>query len=174
MDAKALIRGLKRGDSASYETMFRLHYARFVAFATAITHDRTASEDLVQEAFMKVWINRSKLDENLSLENYLYVLVKRAVLNFIRDRKFVEGLDSHGILELAGDADIIAGISEEETREKIRGGVAALPAQRRTVFLLSREEGLSNKAIAERLGLSEKTVERHITLALSDLRRHLS
>lgn len=174
MDSKALIRGLRRGESASYEELFRLHFARFVAFAYAITRDRVASEDLVQEAFMKIWINRSKLDENLSLENYLYVLVKRAVLNFIRDRKFVEALDSDGLLELAGDSDTIGRISEKETRERLISGVASLPPQRRTVFLLSREEGLSNKAIAERLGLSEKTVERHITLALSDLRRHFS
>ena len=50
-----------------------------------------------------------------------------------------------------------------------------MPPQRRKVFLMSRRESLSNKEIAQKLSLSEKTVERHITLALTDLRKkHLS
>ena len=65
-----------------------------------------------------------------------------------------------------------------ETRDlisSIRTCVDNMPPQRRKVFLMSRRESLSNKEIAQKLSLSEKTVERHITLALTDLKKnHLS
>ena len=48
-----------------------------------------------------------------------------------------------------------------------------MPPQRRSVFLMSRTRGLSNKEIAENLQISVKTVERHMTLALAELRKEI-
>ena len=119
---------------------------------------------------MKVWVNREKLDESLSIGNYLYVLVKRATFNFIRDRKFAESLTEE-LLNSESRTD--NSIDARDAIRRIEDGVERLPAKRREVFLMSRKEGLSNKEIAEELSLSVKTVERHITLALSDLRKNL-
>lgn len=94
MNQRRLILGLKRGDHDSYETLFDLYYAKFVNFADAILKDRTVAKDIVQEAFIKLWVNRARLDENLSLENYIYVIVKRLVLNYIRDNKPTESLEA--------------------------------------------------------------------------------
>lgn len=170
MSEAELIQGLKRGEYSSYETLFKMHYARFVNFVATLISDREAAKDLVQEAFMKVWVNREKLDESLSIGNYLYVLVKRAAINFIRDRKFAESLTSE-LLDRSAQSD--TALDAKEALRKIESGVEKLPAQRRAVFLMSRKDGLSNKEIADELSLSVKTVERHITLALSDLRKNL-
>ena len=51
--------------------------------------------------------------------------------------------------------------------------VENMPPQRQTIYKLSREEGLSNDQIAERLGLQKKTVENHLNLALGDIRNML-
>ena len=67
MDETKLIEGLKRGDYTSHETLFSLYHVRFVHFADKLIGDRHASKDLVQEAFMKVWLKREKLDASLSI-----------------------------------------------------------------------------------------------------------
>ena len=97
MDERKLILGLKKGDHDSYETLFDLYYAKFVNFADALLRDRTVAKDIVQEAFVRIWLNRAKLNEYQSLENYIYVIVKRLVLNYIRDLKPVENLDSENV-----------------------------------------------------------------------------
>lgn len=174
MDEAILIAGLKQGDNSSYETLFKLYYVRFVKFADAIIDDRQAAEDLVQEAFMKVWLNRSKLVEGLSISNYLYVLVKRAAINFLRDRKFAEDISAELGESLPSDHSLESSYSADETLKRIVARVEKLPERRRTVFRLSRGKGMSNKEIAQALNVSEKTVERQITLALQDIRKTLS
>jgi RNA polymerase sigma-70 factor (ECF subfamily) len=49
-----------------------------------------------------------------------------------------------------------------------------MPSQRRAIFMMSRDKGMSNKEIAESLQISVKTVERHMTLALAELRENIS
>jgi len=167
---KDLIKGLREGKANAYETLFKLFYAKFVGLVTAVIGDKNTAQDLVQEAFMKVWINREKLDENLSIQNYLYVLVKRAMLNLIRDRKFATSLDSKAVQQIMDDTGTQNIVETDDLKEKIIEAVAEMPPQRREVFLMSRSQGLSNKEIADYLNISVRTVERHISLALSDLR----
>ena len=174
MDEAKLIAGLKAGNYESYKTLFHLHYARLVCFVDGIIEDRHAAEDLVQEAFVKVWLNRQKLNENLFIENYLYVLVKRATLNFIRDRKFAEDISVEVLQGLSSGDTTGEAVDVNETRRRIQSVVQMMPEKRRKVFRMSRNDGLSNKDIASQLKLSEKTVERHITLALQDIRKTLS
>lgn len=97
MNERRLILGLKKGDHDSYETLFDLYYAKFVNFADAIIRDRTAAQDIVQEAFIRLYLNRDKLNENKSLENYLYVIVKRLLFNHLRDTKPVVSLESESV-----------------------------------------------------------------------------
>lgn len=166
MTEKNLIKGLREGAYSSYEILFKLYYAKFVHYADSIVGDFEAAKDLVQESFMKVWLNREKLREDLSIHNYLFVLVRRASLNFLRDKKIIETLDS----DFVDDVHESASSASEEKFEMVMSAVDSMPAQRKAVFKLSREEGLKNKEIAEHLNLSEKTVERHMTLALRDIR----
>ena len=176
MDGRKLISGLKRGDHDSYETLFRLYYAKFVNFADAIIKDRNVAKDIVQEAFIKIWANRARLDENQVLQNYIYVIVKRLILNYLRDHRPSESLESEVAQKLQcnslGGQDLV--VIANETRTRMQDIISRMPAQRRTVFVMSRNQGMTNKQIAETLQISVKTVERHMTLALAELRENIS
>ena len=173
MNERKLIQGLKKGNHSCYESLFDLYYAKFVNFADAILMDTAVAKDLVQEAFIRIWINRSKLDENQSLENYIYVIVKRLIINYIRDSKVSVKLETEKVYSISGDTSDLLVIANE-TRRRINDAIDKMPPQRRTVFTMSRNQGMSNKEIAESLQISVKTVERHITMALAELRENIS
>ena len=176
MNKRKLIIGLRRGDHDSYEALFKLYYVKFVNFADAIIKDRNAAKDIVQDAFIKIWANRLKLDETQSLENYIYVIVKRLVLNYIRDHRPSESLESDDVQMVQsvpwGGQELI--VIANETSNRIREAVSQMPTQRRKVFVMSRYQGMSNSQIAQTLQISVKTVERHMTLALAELRKNIS
>ena len=173
-DAK-LIAGLKKGDHDSYEALFRMYYGKFVSFVDCIIKDRDAAKDIVQEAFMKVYSRRESLREDLSIDNILYVIVKRLMLNFFRSHREHESLsgkaDQGFMPDALGVEDVVIA---NEYMSTVQSVVARMPAQRQKVYLLSRRQGLSNKEIAERMGLSIRTVDRHISLALSQIRENFS
>lgn len=168
---KELITGLKKGEKESFRILFHRFYSVFVRFVYKIIHEREAAEDIVQEVFMKIWLNRENLDENGSIENYLYILSKRSALSFIRDRKISLPVEKLRLSSKSPSPDIE--VITKELYNKANSTVEEMPLKRRIVYNMSREQDLSNKEIARSLDISEKTVERHITLALSDLRKKL-
>ena len=162
------------GDYDAYEDLFMQFYSKFVSFADSILHDREVAKDLVQEQFLKVWINRERLDEKKSIQNYLYVFTKRAILNYLRDHKQADRIEDIEMAFFKEKETPGSFVEINELKHRLYCGISQMPEQRKRVFLLSREEGLSNQEIAERLNLSVRTVERHISLALSDIRKGMS
>lgn len=168
MTEEKLIHGLKKGDMKAYEQAFHTYYPKFVRFAHYIVKDLSVAKDLVQNVFMKVWRHRDRLNPSLSLQNFLYVLTKREVLNYLRTKRVFESLD-------ALSDEPRNGLPQEYMADAtlLQQQVSKLPEQRRNVFIMSKFYGIPNKEIARLLSISEKTAERHITLAGKQLREEL-
>lgn len=172
MDEHQLIEMLREGDPLSFEILFQQYYARFYNFVHNLIKDSHNAEDIVQNVFMKVWINRKNLHPDQSIHNYIYVLTKHEVLNHIRDRKAYTQIER---LVMSDQPSSLA-VNDEtfqirDLDSRIRTFIASMPEQRRKVFMLSRYKGMGNKAIADMLGLSVRTVDRHINMALTSLKK---
>ena len=166
---KELILALKQGDIRAYEDLFRCRYDYFLRFAKRILKDDSVSEDILQNVFLKVWENRQNLDETMSIHNYLFVLVKNQIFSYLRSKK--------NFLDIAGEDDfvfhsyMVDEIVEANEMDGILVGIIdSFPPQRKTIFKLSRFDQLPDKLIAEKMKLSVRTVEKHIQLALRDIR----
>jgi RNA polymerase sigma-70 factor (ECF subfamily) len=125
-------------------------------------------DDLVQEAFARIWAADFSTIRNGRA--YLYATVRHLLAEYARHRRIVP-------IELLGEIDSLSIISDEpgldrrvgarQELDRLQKIVAALPAQCRRVFELRKYEGLSHRDIAQRMGLSEKTIENHLTRALA-------
>ena len=171
MEDSRLIELLREGDPLSFEILFQKYYVRFYNFVFNLTKNSQAAEDIIQNVFMKIWINRANLRPDQSIHNYIYVLSKREMLNHIRDRKAYVQVERLVMAEQPSEEVTDQSMSLKELDERIRRFIADMPEQRRKVFLLSRYRGLTNKEIAEMMGLSVRTVDRHINLALTSLKK---
>ena len=170
-----LIRKLKNGEIKSFERLFNKYYPRFHRFVLGFVGE-DAAEDILQNVFMKVWTHRDTLDENLSMVAYLYVLSKNEIYSFFRSKH--NNLVDRFSERMPEDIYSYPGVEEEydltELNETIQKVIDAMPEKRREIFKMNRYEFMSAKEIAERTGLSVRTVEKHIELALKDIRAKVS
>ncbi len=143
-------------------------------FAMGYLKNQQDAEELVQDVFIKVWDKRFELKEELSFKSYLFTIAYHAIIDCFRKWAKEEDCLKHfqGTMPL----------SENETGEEVeysdlerlaQESIEKLPPKSKLVYTLSREKGLSNKEIAERLNVSIKTVEYHITQSVKFLKKHL-
>ena len=157
----SLISAVKKGDKGAYEQLFVRYYPTLLRFIHGMLKDNHMAEDIAQNIFMKLWIHREKLDSTQSLKNYLFVLAKHEIFNIFKAKRTT----MLSLLPQLNDRDIEdRGYSIEE-----QYNYAELNELLIQIFRMSRCEHLSNREIAERLGLSVRSVDKHIELALKDL-----
>ena len=160
---------------AFLEALFHTYYKMLCRFSFRIVHDKDKAEDVVQTCFINLWQKRESTTIQSSFKSYLYRSVyNRSINEYTRSKNIVnEDLsvlsDMHH--SASDDPDLI--LQAKETQQKIDHAIQSMPDGCRTVFLLSREEQLSYKEIAETLNISVKTVENQIGKALRILREHL-
>lgn len=171
---KQLIRAIKNGDTKSFETLFEKYYDRYFSFACALLHDTDAAEDVLQNVFLKIWLGRDRLDENRSIENYLLVSVRNEIFDWLRLKYNQTVIHEETVEKEDVSADIEASLAWAETSDKMDQIIRSMPPQRQRIFMMSRYCNMSSKDIADTLGLSVRTVERHIYLALKDLKSIIS
>ena len=174
MDAiqeRMLTRSIKAGDRDAFKALFNSYAPSFLWFAASLLKDRSAAEDVVQNVFMKLWAGRKRLDENKSLKNYLLA---------VRNEVFCHHRDSFSRRSEAISADMPdptpgtdASVSASQLGELVARIISTLPPRRNLIYNMSRKGHLCNADIAARLDLSVRTVEKHLELALSDIRSAL-
>lgn len=165
------ITGLMHDDERALKFIYDEYSLQVFNFSFLLLKDTGWSEDVVQEVFVKLWNNRSKLDPSGRLLTYLFVLTKRASLNKLRDIKsFTPSFD-----HLWNNISSLSDCSHEklvakELSDYLDQVLSKLPKRQREVFKLSRFEGFTHQQIAEELNISPNTVKNHMIQALKTIR----
>lgn len=165
-------RRIAASDEAAFEALFRELHEPLVRFATGLTSSADVAEDLVQDAFVRIWNNRERLDPQRSLRALLYRSVRNLAYNAVRDRtthdQKHEEMPSPAALPLPDVQTEAAALGE-----RLRTWIAALPERQQEALTLSRFDGLSHDEIAAAMEVSPRTVNNHIVAGLKALRQHL-
>ena len=167
MGTNILLTRIASGDNEAFRTLFEMFFPKVKVFLVKFLKDEVAAEDISQDIFVKIWTHRDVLPDIRSFNTYIYRMTRNAALNHIRGSRTLVDISKMSILD---DKDIE---SEYYTKEKellIRLTVEQMSPQRQRIYKMSREQGLSNDDISQKLGISKKTVENNITLALKELR----
>lgn len=136
--------------------------------------DRNAVEDLVQDFFVTLWIDSSRLQINSSFKSYLFTGIKNRCLDFQKHHKVTEKYKSFILFAAENENNSFDDfLIESELRQAIEISLSKLPPRCREIFELSRLNSLSNNQIAVQLGISKRTVELQISNSLKILRKEL-
>jgi RNA polymerase sigma-70 factor (ECF subfamily) len=174
MEERELLDGLRRGDDAAYDAIFRQWYAPLVAMTSALLRDQGPAEELVQDVLLELWRRREGITFETSIRAYLFQAARNRGLNYLRRQR----------VEARGESTIAAAMPSPEASDRaareaelnvaIQSAIAGLPDRCREVFELSRVQGLKYSEIALELGISVKTVEAQMGKALRVMREKLA
>jgi RNA polymerase sigma-70 factor (ECF subfamily) len=171
-----LLSELKNSDRNAYEVLFRKYYASLFHQVWYRCKDRDLAEDIVQEAFLRLWLRRRELKPHLPLFPFLITIS----VNLLRDYQRHSGVAHRHNESVRASAeptaeDPVETVSAVLLQERISDVVNRYLSEAcRSIFVLSRIEGKSNPEIAEILSVSRKTVENQLYHALVVLRKKLS
>lgn len=170
MSVAVTYEAIKNGDIKAFETLFQEFYPSMCIVATKFIADQTAAEDIVQEAFIKLWEKREAYKDIPCLKTFLYVSVKNLCFNYIRDRKVTVDYTSPEVEQQeAFFKDLLL---EEEAYRIIDNAVNALPPQSAKIVKMYLD-GKQNKEISEILGISVNSVKTLKYNALNSLKTFL-
>ena len=156
-----------------FEQFFILTYPKVKAFAQKLLQSEEDAEDIAQDIFVKLWDSPELWEREETWNAYIYTMVRNQIYNFLKHKTVEQNYQTQFMLQneepLQGDVN--SELYAKEVELLVKMSLERMPEQRRKVFVLSRKQGLSNQEIAEKLHLSVRTVERHIYLALQDLKK---
>ena len=165
---------LQSGDPAAFRILFEKYYPSLTLFARRFVTDLDMAKEIVQDLFVHIYENRTKIMIGTSVKSYLFQAVRNSCLNAIRTHKVHQEHHEEIKKKHSGDADWTDWLVQAELEEKIAGIISSLPAKCKQIYLMSRQQDLSNREIAGELNLSVRTVETQISKALGLLRNQLS
>lgn len=162
-----------KSEVKSLEKLFYQFQPALVAYANRVVYNEEDAREIVQDVFLGIWKNRDKLDLNEGLKAYLYRATRNRAINYL-NRKKEETVELEAVsYGLSTGVESEERIYAEEMKAIIFDEVNQLPTRCKAIFLLSRQEGLSYKEIAEKLDVSTKTVENQIGIALKRLKERV-
>jgi RNA polymerase sigma-70 factor, ECF subfamily len=154
-----------------FERLFKDHFKSLYAYAFTILKNESIAEETVQNVFYKIWEKKVPDTIQTSLKAYLYKAVYHESLNYLKHRKVKAQYQSHVMHQQNNQYEHASKkVLVKELEIKLRDALNALPQQCRTIFQMSRFDGLKYQEIADQLGLSVKTVENQMGKALKQLR----
>jgi RNA polymerase sigma-70 factor, ECF subfamily len=165
------LQGLPATADMEFEQLFKEHFKSLYAYAYTILKNESQAEETVQNVFCKIWEKNIQPDIQISIKAYLYKAVYHESLNYLKHQKIKAQYQSHAMHHNKKQAENASKrVLVKELEAHLRKALNELPEQCRTIFQMSRFDGLKYQEIAQQLGISVKTVENQMGKALKQLR----
>jgi RNA polymerase sigma-70 factor (family 1) len=161
----------EQGDVVAFKELYYLLYNDLFRFATFFIHQKEIAEEVLQDVFVKLWLQRQALGNINNLKVYLYTAVKNTAINYNKRyplQSFLAGNLPQLEFEYTNPTpeDII--ISSQMV-SKINAVIQGMPPRCKLIFILIKEDGLKYREAARVLNVSVKTIENQMGIALKKI-----
>lgn len=165
---------IAQGNRKAFDVFYHRYYDRVFRTAYYYLKDTEACREVVSDVFFLIWKMGGRLARVDNAEAYLFIVTRNeATRRMARDseacRRHVSLSETPAAHDVGTDAPADNLMELSELREALAEAVDALPEKCRIIFLMSREEGLDSRRIAEILGISDSTVRVQLKIAVEKI-----
>lgn len=163
---KENLEGFIAGDRQCFKRIYNCYRDRVYAYTLKITKSHELSEEVVQDVFIKIWNNRSKINPEYSFSSFIFRVAHNHTINVLKRLRY----DKIAKENISNSADT----SVDDTDSKLilneylgimKQAIDELPPKRKSIFNLSRIDGISHDKIADKMGISKNTVKSQLVKA---------
>ncbi len=169
-----VIEEMRKGKLQAFRELYVRYSDMIYRHILARVNSSFDADDIFQDFFIKLWEKRESFRVTTNVKAYLLVALRHHILNTIKEqqirRKYQEA--SAATTDEADDYTWVK-ISSDDLKLRLREVVEKFPPRLKTVYILSREQNLSVREIAERLAVSEQTVKNQLTEILRRLKNEM-
>jgi RNA polymerase sigma-70 factor, ECF subfamily len=176
---RQLLRRIQGGDEEAFRTLFAAYGPSAMALASRVLRQAHLAEEIVQEAFLALWLSTELYDERRgSVKAWLMTMVHHRAVDSVRreetQRRRADELMG-GMREDTEDPsdDVVDAVAASGERAAVRSALDALPPEQREVLASMYFDGLTQSQIAERTGTPLGTVKSRALLGMRRMRSEL-
>ncbi|MFT4093991.1 MAG: sigma-70 family RNA polymerase sigma factor [Niabella sp.] len=170
-----LLQLLKTGDETAFRIIFERYRDRIFYYLLKHTKSAVVAEEIVTDVFMKLWEGRELSGHIRELPAFLHKVSYYKAIDFLktvaRQQRLQQVYIDRAATATRQNAD--DRLMDGEIKKLILEAVNQLPPQRKLIYKLSREEGLTHEQIAKALHLSSSTVNNAIGSATRSISKYL-
>lgn len=155
---------VSKGDEMAYNRLYYRYHQQLGKHVFRITNSMDLAEEIVQDVFLKIWLNREVLAGVQNFKAYLFVISKNHTLNCLRklttERQHLNDVEeSYTSLLVDSNSEV------NDYYSILDEAINSLPPQQQKVYLLSRHERLRYTEVASRLNISRESVKKYLQIA---------
>jgi len=168
-----LLHFLQEENEEAFAELYGRYWKNIYFLAVKYTKSSEISRDIVQEVFLKIWINRNNLGHVKEFKPYLHVAARNLIINSLRNKVFHVSIENGEEVEeeyLQPEKQL----SYKESVILLNQAIEMLTPQQKAAYQLSRNQGKKYDEIASEMGITVSTVKNHMTKAIQSIRDYLT
>lgn len=174
-DEATLVRAAADGDQVAYGRLYSFYYPQLYTSIAFMAQSHEDAQEIIHETFLKIWKAKETLMLVKSFEDYAYTLAKNLLFNLLKRKKIsqrvMQSLSDESIKN-AGPAPDQEYLYKQYYETAIHA-INQLTEQKRRIFLLRTQEGMSLAEIAAEMGISVSAVKKHLYAAFDSVKEAL-
>ena len=172
---KDLLYRLSHHDKEAFDEIYKRYYSKLKGYVMKFVKVPQYTEDIVQDAFLKVWEVRESIDPDKYFSGYLFTITRNLVFKFLKTAaNNTDVLDEIMISITPNNSNEENLMEWKELGNEIQHAIQMLPPKRKEVFLLCKEEQYSYDDVSAKLGISKNTIKEHMVLAMKFIKDSLN
>jgi RNA polymerase sigma-70 factor (family 1) len=174
-EEKLLLQEVSAGAEKAFRELYDAYFHRLSVYIFKFCKSSAVTEEIIQDVFLKIWLNRAQLGAVGSVEAYILAIARNKTIDHLRRLAKESSLIRDLAMQLQTDSN--SGEKEmdaEDIKAIVTTALASLSPQKGEIFRLSKDEGLNHDEISRVMRLSKSTVKNHLSETLRHLRRHLA